>query len=38
MERLRLNRPIFAALHDLLMAALSFVLSLYLRLGDATLS
>ncbi len=37
MERLRLNRPIFAALHDLLMAALSFVLSLYLRLGDATL-
>jgi len=38
MERLRLNRPIFAALHDLFMAALSFVLSLYLRLGDATLS
>ncbi len=38
MERLRLNRPIFAAFHDLFMAALSFVLSLYLRLGDATLS
>ncbi len=38
MERLRLNRPIFAALHDVIMAAVSFVLSLYLRLGDETLS
>ncbi|MFP6730140.1 MAG: nucleoside-diphosphate sugar epimerase/dehydratase [Alphaproteobacteria bacterium] len=29
------RRPVVAALHDLFMAALSFVLSLYLRLGDA---
>ncbi|MEE8203182.1 MAG: nucleoside-diphosphate sugar epimerase/dehydratase [Alphaproteobacteria bacterium] len=37
MYKLRLNRPIFAAIHDLIMAAASFVLSLYLRLGDATM-
>ena len=29
------KRPFVAALHDLFMAALSFVLALYLRLGDA---
>ena len=34
MHRLRLNRPIVAAIHDLIMAAVSFGLSLYLRLGD----
>ena len=31
---MRLNRPSVAATHDLVMAAASFVLSLYLRLGD----
>jgi len=34
MASLRLNRPYVAAVHDLVMAALSFVLALYLRLGD----
>jgi len=34
MTRLRLNRPLIAALHDMTMAAASFVLALYLRLGD----
>ncbi|MFQ5957747.1 MAG: polysaccharide biosynthesis protein [Alphaproteobacteria bacterium] len=37
MHKLRLNRPIFAAIHDLIMAAASFVLSLYLRLGEFTI-
>jgi O-antigen biosynthesis protein WbqV len=31
---LRLSRPTVAYIHDLVMAALSFVLSLYLRVGD----
>ena len=35
MARIRLNRPYVAAIHDLIMAAVSFALSLYLRLGDA---
>ena len=30
----RFKRPIFVAIHDVLVAGLSFVLSLYLRLGD----
>jgi FlaA1/EpsC-like NDP-sugar epimerase len=30
----RLNRPLLAFLHDIVMAASSFALSLYLRLGD----
>ena len=34
MAKLGFKRPVVAALHDLIMAALSFVLSLYLRLGD----
>ncbi|MFQ5783942.1 MAG: polysaccharide biosynthesis protein [Alphaproteobacteria bacterium] len=34
MPKLRFNRPIVAAVHDLIMAAVSFVLALYLRLGD----
>jgi O-antigen biosynthesis protein WbqV len=34
MNRIRLNRPVFAAVHDGAMAAVSFVLSLWLRLGD----
>ncbi|MBL26513.1 MAG: nucleotide sugar dehydratase [Rhodospirillaceae bacterium] len=33
-KRFRLDRPIVAAIHDVIMAALSFVLALYLRLGD----
>lgn len=32
-----LNRNLFAVLHDTLMAAASFLLALYLRLGDALL-
>ncbi len=35
MTRRGFRRPLVAALHDLFMAALSFVLALYLRLGDA---
>ena len=35
MSRSLFKRPLVAALHDLFMAALSFVLALYLRLGDA---
>ncbi len=38
MDKLRLNRPIVAAVHDLAMAAASFVLSLYLRLGDGMMA
>lgn len=38
MHNLRLNRPIVAVTHDLTMAAVSFVLSLYLRLGDQTMA
>ena len=36
MAKPRFRRPIVAALHDLIMAAVSFPLALYLRLGDAT--
>ncbi|MFP6745064.1 MAG: polysaccharide biosynthesis protein, partial [Alphaproteobacteria bacterium] len=35
MVKLQFKRPIFAAVHDLLMAAASFWLALYLRLGNA---
>ena len=34
-KRLRFDRPYVAAVHDITMAAAAFVLSLYLRLGDA---
>ena len=33
-QRLRFDRPYVAAIHDIVMAAAAFVLSLYLRLGD----
>ena len=36
MAKIRLNRRLIAVIHDLIMAAVSFVLALYLRLGDAT--
>jgi len=35
MAAFRINRPIFALTHDVAMAALSFGLSIYLRMGDA---
>lgn len=35
MSKAGFKRPLVAALHDLFMAALSFVLALYLRLGSA---
>ncbi len=38
MVKLQFKRPIFAAAHDLLMAAASFWLALYLRLGDAMMN
>jgi len=38
MGKLHFKRPIFAAAHDLLMAAGSFWLALYLRLGDTMMS
>ena len=34
MSRLRFNRSLIAAVHDTLMAAASYVLALYLRLGS----
>ena len=36
MAKIQLNRRLIAVIHDLIMAAVSFVLALYLRLGDAT--
>ena len=34
LRRLRFNRPYIAAIHDICMAGVAFILSLYLRLGD----
>ncbi len=38
MARFQFKRPIVAALHDLVMAAASFNLALYLRLGDSMMA
>ena len=38
MARFQFKRPLVAALHDLVMAAASFGLALYLRLGDRMMS
>ena len=38
MVKLKFKRPIFAAVHDLIMVAVSFWLALYLRLGDVMMS